>query len=84
MKFYNPFKWHIVQIVDKYYARKYVLFDGWVFHDNKREITWSRADYALKHGCFDSIEAACNHVLEIERQSKAERENNIVKFVKML
>jgi hypothetical protein len=33
MKFYNPFKAHIVQYCDKYFVRKWSLL-GWVYKEN--------------------------------------------------
>jgi hypothetical protein len=40
MKLYNPFKWHLVQIGDKYALRKYFLIHGWKYLDKVSFHSW--------------------------------------------
>lgn len=57
MKFYNPFKWHIVQDnLGNIYIRKWSF--GWVFMDNKDNHTW-RSPITVNKWCrFNSIQEA--------------------------
>lgn len=41
MKFYNPFKPHVVKYKDWGFAvRKYILFKGWRYLDQRHQFDW--------------------------------------------
>jgi len=53
MKFYNPFKWHIVKFREKYAVRRLSLFWlGFVFMDVEDGIEWSTHRNAHLKYCF--------------------------------
>jgi len=64
MKFYNPFKWHIVKSGDYYFIRRYTLL-GKEYLDSDLFVWFSK--YKWKYGKFNSKEAA-EYVLSVNRE----------------
>jgi len=57
MKFYNPFKWHIVQFENgKYGLRKYSMF-SWDYKELPEygQWTWFLPEHVIKYCMFDSL-----------------------------
>jgi hypothetical protein len=62
MKFYNPFKPHIVQYQDKYLVRRWNLM-AWEYKEresfrNEEPHWWNYWEYAIKYCSFNSLEEA--------------------------
>jgi hypothetical protein len=58
MKFYNPFKWHIVEYRGQYAVRKFSILFGFVFKDLLIDHNWTKhKNWHLKY-CFTDYENA--------------------------
>ena len=57
MKLYNPFKWHLVQIGDKYALRKWIGIYVWMYLDSVSFNKWFFS-VAIRHYLYDTKEAA--------------------------
>lgn len=58
MKFYNPFRWHIVEICGAYYVRK-IGFLCWFYADRKDPFNWPNVTDAFwRYGKHNTVEEA--------------------------
>lgn len=55
---YNPFKWHIIKIYDKYLIRRLTLMLCWVYADKHTAFEWCVMSNAIQYSSFDYIENA--------------------------
>jgi len=72
MKFYNPFKWHIRQVGNKYVvAKRGILF--WYFIDKDDFFDWSNASSFWRIHCLiDSKEKAKYLLQQVKQQGFVE------------
>lgn len=55
---YNPFKWHIINVYDKYLIRRLNLTLGWLYADKETPFEWFTMDHAIQRASFDDIASA--------------------------
>lgn len=59
MKFYNPFKPHIISFVNNvHYVRKFGIL-GWEYLDCKDAYWWTQKN---KWNCYDTLKSALNRI----------------------
>jgi hypothetical protein len=62
MRFYNPFKWHVVKVSERYVLRRRALM--WMEYFCKDyTMTWVIVGHALEFDSYKTYDEA-NHVLE--------------------
>ena len=80
MKFYNPFKWHVVtDSFGNVYVRKWSIF-GWIFMSSGTYSIWHDKQYVNEYCRFKSaeeaFEAACMDYSVLTRISSTDNKVN--------
>ena len=76
MKFYNPFKWHIIEQYGRFWVRKFELH-GWAYMSTNDSI-WSWR-FATSDCAFYSIESAQEKLNKYPSQLKEYKDKQKIK-----
>lgn len=70
MKFYNPFKWHIVEISGKFFVRKLFLIPVTFIYASRNACFWHYKDVAFEYCAHETEDAARNTLNRITMKAR--------------
>ena len=70
MKFYNPFKWHIVEVAGKFFVRKLFFLPVVFFYANRNNCFWNFKGVAFEYCAHETENEARNTLNRITMKAR--------------